>query len=537
MRRRKWRSGIVRKYVAVEGVSLLFALFCGMTYQGEDGSLHFAVCFLAFSICGIIGILCVPFLKRIWITEKLIIWNKRIDETAGRVLTNRKFFLLVWIILTVCWVPAYLAWFPGIFGYDVPIQMLHLFGENMLTSHHPLFHTWLLGIFVKLGELIQNNNGAYALFTALQMLAVTGSLACSFTFLKKRRVPFPILLFMILWVIQNPILQTLTFNGTKDILFGVCMLLFSISFWELVEPLETLKKGAYINVFLSGICMCLFRNQGIYMVIALTALCLFSRTRPRKFYGCMTGIVICYILFNLVCVDIIKIPKGDAREMLSVPMQQMAAVGYYRITGKGGKISEEQLQILENIIPEEYILAWEPVSADAVKKGFNTEEFKLHFFRYLKNYIQIGLQNPGIYWGAVKNMIRPYWDMMYNGFRPLMYMNTFPQWNTWGIEQKSLLESYKERLMYKVGMDKISVWNQPAVSIWCMTALAGVAYGRKKRTVLLGSLTPILYFGTILLGPVALLRYTYPLILAEPLLAGMLFRSLCGATEGRGGTI
>lgn len=522
----------MRKYAAVEGVSLLFALFCMMTYQGENSCLHFIVYFLTFSSCGIIGALWACRMKRFWIVEKLVLWNRKIDETAGRVFTNRRFFLLVWMILTVCWIPAYLAWFPGIFGYDVPIQMMRLFEGSTLTSHHPLFHTWLLGSFVKLGELMRNYNSAYALFTALQMLAVTGGLACSFAFLKKRGVPILLLLLEILWTIQNPFLQTLTFNGTKDILFGVCMLLFSVGFWELAYPQETLEKRAYIHVFLSGTGMCLFRNQGIYMVIALTAFCLLARMKSRKLYGCMMGIVVCYSIFGVFCTDVLKIPKGDAREMLSVPMQQMAAVGYYRITGEGGEISEEQLRILEDIIPEEYILAWEPVSADPVKKGFDTEEFKSHFLRHVKNYIHIGLRNPGIYWGAVKNMILPYWDMTYNGFRPLMFMNSFPQWNTWGIEQKSLLESYKERLIYKAAVDRISVWNQPAVSIWCMAALAGVSFGRKKKEVLAGSLTPILYFGTVLLGPVALMRYAYPLILAEPLLAGMLFRSLCGAEKG-----
>lgn len=520
----------MRKFVAVIGTSLLFAAFPMITYRAEDYRhtwLVFLIWFLGFTGCGVIGIFSARFVKKLKIAEKLIAWNDRINERADRFVTNRRLFPCLWLFLTVCWIPAYLAWFPGIFGYDTPVQMMWLRGDEELTSHHPLFHTGLLGLFFKVGGLLQNYNAGYAVFTVLQLLVVTGSLASSFVFLKKRRVPIPLLLAGMVWVIVNPILQTLTFNATKDILYGACMLFFMVSFWELAEPLETLKKSSYIKVFLSGLFMCLFRNQGIYIIVALIAICLLLRMKSRWLYGCMAGIVVCYGLFSVFCTNVLQIPRGDRREMLSVPMQQMAAVGYRWLTENSGEISENQLQIMEEIIPVNYILAWDPVSADPVKNGFDTEEFTTHFRRHLTNYVQIGLQNPGVYVETFQNMVAAYWDMNGSEARLLACINTFPELNTWGIEQKSILGFYRGKLMNWGFVDEIPFWNQPAVSIWCMAALAGVAYGRRKKAVFIGSLPAILYFGTVLLGPVALLRYMYPLLLAEPLLVGMLFRSLC----------
>lgn len=524
----------MRKYVAVIGVSLLYAGFYMVTCPAMESShaqLVFLISLLLFAGCGLIGLKTVPWVKKWEVTEKLVLWNRRIDEFTDQFLTDRRLFPYLWLALTVCWIPAYLAWFPGILGYDTPIQIASLWGYDPLTSHHPLFHTWLLGLFFRAGELIHNYSAAYAVFTAMQMAAVTGSLAASFVFLKKRRVPVPLLLAAMLWVIANPMLQTLTFNATKDVLYGASMLLFIISFWDLAEPLKQLGKSSYIKVFLSGLLVCLFRNQGIYIILVLTAFCLLLRMKSKGLYGCLAGIMACYGLFCIFCTNVLKIPEGNKREMLSVPMQQMAAVGYLRLTDGGGNISESQLRIMEEIIPRQYILAWEPASADPVKAGFETEEFSAHLLRHLDNYVQLGLQNPGIYLETFRGMIAAYWDMNRSPFRTMAFTYTFPELNKWDIKLESILGFYAEMLMNRGFVDPIPVWNQPAVSIWCMPVLAAVAYARRRKTLFLVSLPAILYFGTILLGPVALLRYMYPLMLAQPLLLGMLLRSLCDSQK------
>ena len=58
--------------------------------------------------------------------------------------SDRALFFILWGILLLAWLPAYLALFPGTFGYDVPEQMQQFFGEMPLTAHHPVLHTWLV---------------------------------------------------------------------------------------------------------------------------------------------------------------------------------------------------------------------------------------------------------------------------------------------------------------------------------------------------------------------------------------------------------
>lgn len=522
----------MKKYMAVAGTAFFYTVFYFISHRDQmQSGLIFLIVFFLFCLLNLCAILLARYVKKSRIINKLAAWNEKINETVDELFPRGELFLHFWILLTLFYLPAYLAWFPGIFGYDTPVQAALLFGKAVLTQHHPLLHTWLLGTVLKAGELLHDYNAAFAIYTALQMLVVTGSLAYSFVFMKKRKVPFLLILLGFLWTIINPFLQTLTFNATKDTLFGAFMLLFTVSFWEIAEPVYPVQKIAFVKVLLFGCLMCLFRNQGIYMVIALTFICLLCRLKDRKLYACMMGIVAVYVIFCVICTNILKIPQGDKREMLSVPMQQVAAAAYHYLEYGEETVTEEQLRTVEEVIPEEFILKWYALSADPVKSGFKTAELEKNFFRHFKNYFQIGLQNPDIYVSAFYFMIFPYWDMSYNEFRELLYSYTFPEHNEWGIEGNSIFRSYQIFLTDRIDAESIPFWTQPAPILWCMVALTGIAIGRRKKYLFIGGVTPILYFGTVLLGPQALLRYAYPLLLTMPLIFCMTLRALSDSKQ------
>lgn len=517
----------MRKYVAIAWTAFFLAIFYLIPHRdGVHDKQIFLLMFSLFCAFGICGVILTRHLKENQIICKIMLWNEKLTKKADGLFSHRKLFLLCWLLLTVCWIPAYLAWFPGIFGYDAPIQAAQFFGDEMISSHHPLCHTWMLGLFLKMGEVLQNYNTGFAVYIAVQMLFVTGALAYLFLFLQKRKVPIPFILIGFIWVVVNPFLQILTFNATKDILFGAFMLLFTVCFWELIEPIEPLKKWSYIQVFLSGFLMCLFRNQGIYIILVLALICLVFKLKSWKIYGSMAGIIVAYIVFCLICTNVFKIPQGDKKEMLSVPMQQIAAAAYYYLEDGERTLTEEQFQIIEKIIPEKYIRKWWIITADPVKEGFVTEELEKDFFRHLVNYIQIGIQNPYLYVSTFYFMILPYWDMSKNRFLEQIYEYTFPELNSWGIEERSLLKPYQSFFKDRIESNNIPFFIQPAVCLWCMVILTGIAFGRKNKMLFIEEITPVLYFGTVILGPMALIRYMYPLLLTVPLFFCMSLRAL-----------
>lgn len=71
----------------------------------------------------------------------------RHQGTAGAV----SLFGLALASMLLCWLPGYLAYYPGICAYDITIQMGQVVSGSYGT-HHPLAHTLLVGLFAKLGN-------------------------------------------------------------------------------------------------------------------------------------------------------------------------------------------------------------------------------------------------------------------------------------------------------------------------------------------------------------------------------------------------
>lgn len=456
----------------------------------------------------------------------------RAEEAFYSMFTERSFFLQIWLLLFLIYLPAWLALFPGTFGYDAPIQVAEYFRDagTQLTSHHPLAHTFLMGFFFSMGDrLFRSYQVGFALYMALQGLAVTGSIAYSLLACRRHHVPLVWILTGALWAAFNPFLWVLTFSSTKDILFGAFLLCFSVALWELLEC-GSPGRGHYVRLVVFGVLLCLFRNQGIYILLALLFICLLLRTGRKGLCLCLLLVCVVSQGFFSISAGALHIPRGDRREMLCVPMQQMARLcsAWLADGGESGSITPEQYQITAELIAPEGIQMYLPDTADNVKLYFRTDVLSQDFGKYFSNYIAMGRKNPYEYLMAWVDLIRPYWDMTSNEYKGLAFYYTFPERNRWGIERSgdsgplgklfSLLYSIVEAPAYGL------FW-RPETCLWILAALPGLAIARKRKNLFIGILPLGLYFGTAVLGPVALLRYLFPLTMATPLLLGMLFQT------------
>ncbi len=466
--------------------------------------------------------------------EPLMRLNRRLSNFIDSNLTDREFLVFIWIFIMIPWLAAYLALFPGTYGYDVPVQAAQFFeyGDLYLTSHHPVAHTVLVSAFLFLGDkLLHSYTAGFALYTAFQALMVTGCAARSLAFLKRRGVPLPVIALGALWAAWNPVLQILGMNATKDILFGVFLLHFVMEYWD---SLSEKKRGRrhWVRLAVSAALMCLFRNQGIYILFVLLVLTVLFRVRIRALYIALLAAFLFCNAFFAFCTYGLKIEAVNRREMLSVPMQQVTYVCHAYLSGdKEVHMTKEQLRTVEEVITDEGVLKdFHSDSADPVKSTFHTEILEHDLMRYMKTYIEIGIQNPRYYWEAMVIMVMPYWDMSINEYCSLSMEYTFPELNFPGIERQSLLEEYCEYLTDIVlRMRQGFLLSVSGAALWILVILSGIAIARGDRELFLGRMPMVLYVLTMLLGPMALLRYLFPVMLATPLLWGALFlRKRCG---------
>lgn len=462
----------------------------------------------------------------------------RIEESADGLFTDRSFFLQLWFLLSLAYLPAWISLFPGTFGYDAPIQAAGYFGDagTPLTSHHPLAHTFLMGWLFSLGEkLFHSYTTGFVLYMALQALAVTGSISYSLLVCRRCRVPLIWIVLGAVWAALNPFLWVLTFTSTKDILFGAFLLCFSAALWEAGEC-GRMNRGHLIKLVIFGMLVCLFRNQGIYILLVLVPLCLLLCLKKKGLW--LSLLVVCLVsqAFFSFSSHVLQIPEGDKKEMLCVPMQQMARVcsAWASSGGVGDNLTQEQYEIVTELIPPEGMEVYIADTVDQVKFYFRTEVLAEDFGKYFSNYVEIGRRNPREYLLAWVDLIRPYWDMTSNAYKGLAFSYTFSEKNRWGIqraEQSGIFERFFQFLYSVFEAPRYNVLWRPETCLWLLAALPGLALARKRKALFLAAAPLGLYFGTAILGPVALLRYLYPLTLATPLLIGMVF-SPRGSSRG-----
>ncbi len=520
-------TAIRRKMIGVLVSAFLFAVYCTLPSIGAVSIGRLVLTFVFYMIVCTAGSLLV-YKAAAFLLPKL--HCEKIESCLYETWTQRRFVLVIWGILVLGLIPAYLAFFPGIFGYDAPNQLQQLMGERPYSSHHPLLHTLLLGAFLHIGKGIFGTfNGGVGLFCIVQGLVISGSFAYSFLIMRRHKTPFVILLVSLVWCVWNPVLQVLAFNTTKDVLFGALFLHFVLNCYDWLASDGERTKLQMAMLVLSGVLMCLLRNQGIYIVIVLILVSLMVDWKDKRFWLALCVVVLLSQTFFTVTNRVGNVVKGDDREMLSVPMQQMALVCKLYQEGQPVNLTQEEFDKFTLVVDQKYLKDYSLIDADKIKSHFNTHIMKEDLSGYMLLYISVGLRNPGYYLTAFRGMILTYWDMSINPVRILTFDNTFPEVSEkYGISQESLLPEYRDYLTDYITnrmsekLPVISWFLQPGICIWLMSALLGLAIAKKDKAVFVAVMAGMLFLGTLLLGPIALLRYIYPLMLFIPWLLGLL---------------
>lgn len=452
-------------------------------------------------------------------------------------------FPLIFALLLLFWLPAYLAFYPGVFGYDGPVQITYLVTDT-LSAHHPVFHTWLLGGCFWLGKLLGSYAIGLAIYAALQGLLVAFAAAWMLQWLKKRDIPTALWWFAAFFFAANPVIPLLNMNTTKDVPFSA---LFALVFLQMVDLLEQgisfdrRGAGQALRFLLTALAMCLMRNQGYYLLFAIAVVTLAVLRRQR---WKVSVLLLAAALAGWFCMGplmtLLGIPKGDAREMLSVPMQQLACVWTKDSQGSLA-LSDADRQAIEELIPVENLQQYTPWNADLVKNGFRTDVLKSNLLKYGSLYLRLALHYPAAYIEAFSDLVSGFWDLGEPGrFRGLMVTNTFPGMPgaEFVIQPDSHFEGYKTYLnLYVDHFSELPLLNllfSNALPAWVLLALLLAVILRRRARLACAVLFCAAQFAICLLSPAVLVRYAMPLMLCLPVFAALLWETLFpGAARDR----
>ena len=430
---------------------------------------------------------------------------------------------LVWILQAAAWFPVFLAYYPGLFNYDVIRQVPQAMGNYDL--HHPLAHTLYLQFFYYIiGEKIfGSHNAGIAAAAVVQMGVFSAMLAYIHLFCKRMRMGKWIRCALIAASCLLPVFSMLVIAMTKDVFFaGFTGVLFAaLGYWYRLREYCTGRSFAAVYI-LSVIGTLLFRNNGIYPLVIL-ALALAIQTFLRRdtlkllLYTSL-GIALGLMISTGLRVGL-QARKGSFNEALSLPYQQIACA----YAEHKDSMSEEETECITRIIPN--VQKYNASLSDPVKKKAKAQKY---FPEFTRLYLKLLARYPVSYVKAFCSL-----DAGYLGLTDTTFGRIYGTANRQGVFLTDCKEGFDihpvsflpalEDLCEKLYSDNkyenvigLRLLCTPSLYFWLMCHFMLLACQKRQRELIPMKAFMIVFLLTVLAGPCALVRYALPYILCLP---------------------
>lgn len=515
----------VRKTIIIYIISILFSIsiIVGTSLSYGNGFTNI------FYILGLIllSIMNSPIFAYLFSKLFYFIENNQIIESKEKI--NKLEILKIFGIIILLWIPVLLAYYPGIFDYDVHTQLNYVLNNNYST-HHPLIHTVILGFFYNIGNIFNNYNIGILLYTIIQMIVISFIISYSVVYLKRKGIPKKIIYLMIGFYALFPVSSLLAISVTKDIYFSGLVLAFIVCLMQIRDEEWKLSRK-YVWLIFITVLMILFRSNAIYALIIATIFILFLGIKKYKYL--LISILISIILFSGIELGLEKAFNAytkNEKDMLSIPLQQLARVGdIYKST-----LTEEEYNEISYYVSPKY---YNQYLSDPIKNHTEISKIRNNYGKFIKIWFKYFIKYPTVYVESFLYNTQGYW-----------YINDISHSEIYGISKEKRtgylltgtkegynvihksycepIESLYECLFTENNYQKIPIISllcSPALYIWILFIYFMFNIYSKRKDSIVISIFLIGLFITLLVGPTCLIRYVYPFILCTPIIIGDMF--------------
>jgi len=318
-------------------------------------------------------------------------------------------FIVSMIVIIILWLPYIISFYPAILSPDPSFQIKQFFGipnkyseysilldENVIiTNHHPVVHTLLLGSCLKLGVNIGNDNLGLFLYSIIQILILSSVLSCTIKYMTKIKTPYKYRLLALLIYGLVPMFPLYAMSAVKDVIFTSLTILYIILVYHLVKnKKEKLKLDDLILIFILLVLMMLFRNNGFHVILLSFPFVIFAN---KENFKKLLLVFIVFLGFNYSYNNLIlpsfKITPSSPREKFSIPFQQTARYVKYH-----DNLTEEEYNIYDKVLDMSDLASrYKPEISDPVKNKFNRYTTDKELKEYFKTWFNDLLKDPVLY--------------------------------------------------------------------------------------------------------------------------------------------
>ncbi len=452
--------------------------------------------------------------------------ERRADERpagSSRHVSARTVFAIAWAVIFASWIPTLLAFWPGVFSYDMPAQAAWAL-SGIYSSHHPPIHTWIVGLCLN-AEGFLGLRGI-TIYELLQTVILSASLAVLIGFLHERRAPRWLLVASVAFF-ACPLTSVMAICPTKDNFFAAFFIVLLIQLCRFVSrQSQSAHVPTLVSISVLALACCLFRNNFVYALAVVAALALAAFPGRRTVVVALAIPVAMAFVISGPVYRAMGIHEGSMRELLPLPINQISRVlANERDTLSDDDIANINVYFDADAAAEKY----NPRFADPTKDLFTAEKVSLADF--IRLWANIGMRHPNGYLYAALSLNLPYW---YLGAPPVdcyaqrdyLEVDNFPDPNAaYYVELSSKLPAYHDFLYGLATFETLEaiplarVLFSLATPLWillfCMCSLIARNPRKWNRTFIY--LLSLAFLLTFFLGPVSNMRYLIPLYLAMPL--------------------
>ena len=442
------------------------------------------------------------------------------------------YFLCVWAIIFVSYIPLFLANWPGNFVFDAKYQIRDVIMYTHST-HHPLLHTLFMGWAYNLGVEMGNVSAGFQFYTIIQMLVLTASFAYCLLYLYKKKVYRGIRIAVLMWFALFPMNSLFAISATKDVLCAAFFLFSVIFYVRIFYDKEQFKWYSYVGMIVSNVLLSLLRNNALYAIILFVVIGLFLTKGWKEKAKIVLLITIIYVvsgLCNEALIRSVDATEPDTyRETLSVPLQGLARVASYR----GDELPKVYYDEICQYIRSYDIPYYNPYLSDSIKNTANETLLRDNTLNFFKLWAKVGLEFPDEYFESIITNTLGYWYPFNAGGYVTMDVALYHTLVEVGPEiikedYFPIDISFYEDLFIDGEYRYVPVlgylFRLPIYVWFYLFGFFSMLYKKDKKGLLLISL-PLVYFLTCLAGPAVAIRYLYSIIVCVPIFIYIIINS------------
>lgn len=435
---------------------------------------------------------------------------------------NKKWIFTVGTLISLCWLPFFLAFYPGVGMKDE----IYVMQDPVGMTNQPIMYNLFLAFFYKTGLLLFNDHfigTAAAVLVMMHCMAL--AIAYVLRWLLNKGLNKRLVLVYGVYYTFFPLIIDYAIAAVKDKAFAVTLMLLVPITFDLVK--EKFQDCSWKRLrYFMFVCLIMMwtRNNGGYIFIAFCG-CIFCvmQGAKKQFLKLAVPVLICGMLPALVM-------GKNFSEGLGVPLQQIS-----RVVALERPISIQYETFIGKMMPLDLIKQhYNPHNVDRIKwnSAYDRQFTDTHKQEFLATWWNLFKQYPRDYIDA--------WLMTTQGFWGIV------DWDEYGSWQSRFGKAYDIKIFeadYKGGLDngfKVSdfnflpnplkerlgkyVWNYSAfpmggICFW-FTVVLGLLTISRKQSHLLIVLAPALLCSLTLIvsSPIAhALRYVFYYSLCLPL--------------------